>query len=349
MRTVVGAGCWPGKGEGPIVWLEGGQTWSRDPVADRAAEVLRFRSELDRAIMDVDTWSEQQETVAARLTLQGYRDALLEDAWGRRVCALIDTEGLPAAAACVDGAERVAQLLARSEALHERAAHLVEAAGWLAGRLGSVAHPPQAILAAHRLGVLQLLDRRQPLLLADGAEPSILGRVPLVWGVPGLGPEWHGRRIAFAGTVVRLDLPDERWWQLNGELLQGHPICHLNGDVEAVARTARRLGCKPVAMIQRLDDLAAVPLFVAEAAAIAVDLDRLGPAPRLKHPGFELLLKASAAVAASAGVPMLAGGEPVAKTPDRWLALGFTGFYGARLPQGGPQTHALRRGKESSL
>lgn len=349
MRTVVGAGCWPGKGEGPVVWLEGSRTWTREPVSDRATEVLRFRAELGRAVMDLDTWSEAQETVAARLVLQGYRDALLEDAWARRVCALIDAEGLPAAAACVEAAEKVGALLARSVALQERVHHLMEAVQWLAGRLSPFSYPPDAILAAERLGVLALLDRQHPALVADGARPEVVGKAPLIWGVPGLGPDWSGRRLGFASTVIRLDMSEHPAWVLKDDQINGHPVCHPNGDIDALERMARRLGRKPVALIGRLDDLAAVPLFIAEVAAVAVDLDRLGPAPRLKHPGLELLMRAAAAVAVSAGVPMLVGGEAATKHPDRWLALGFTGLFGTRLPQGGHHTDALRRHKEGRM
>lgn len=349
MRTVVGAGCWPGQGEGPVVWLEGNRRWSREPVADRASELFRFRAELGRAVSELDTWSERQETVAARLALQGYRDALLEDAWGRRVCALIDAEGLSAPAACLDGAQKVGALLARSPALQERAHHLIEAAQWLAGRLAPAGYPPDAILAAERLTILDLLDRQHPALVADPTPPVVVGQAPLIWGVPGLSPDWAGRRLGFASSVIRLDVSEHRWWQLRDDQIQGHPLCYPNGDIEAIERMARRLGRKPVALIQRLDDLAAVPLFVAEVAAVAVDLDRLGPTPRLKHPGLELLLRASAAVAASAGVPMIAGGEPAARQPERWVALGFSGFFSTRVPQGGHYTHALRRGKEGSM
>lgn len=349
MRTVVGTGCWPGKGEGPVVWIEGEQAWSRELAPDRSAEVFRFRAELGRALGDLEAWSELQQTVEARLLLQAYRDALLEDAWSRRACASIDTEGLSATAACMDAAERVAPLLARSEELQGHAGALLESARWLATRLSPPDLPAGAILAASRLNVLELLDRRHPALVAEGAAPAVIGRAPLVWGVPGLGPDWNGRRVAFANMALLLDAPSYRWWQLTENELQGHPVCHLNGDPPAIDRMAHRLGRKPAVILHRLDDLAAVPLFAGSVAAIAVNLDKLGPAPRLKHPGLELLLKAASAVAAGAGVPMLAGGEPVTRSPEHWLAIGFTGFYGTRLPQGGFHSHAVRGRKEGGL
>lgn len=350
MRTVVGAGCWPGRADGPVVWLDSVTEFSRGVVADRPAEILRFKAAVAGAVQDLEAWCEGQQTLEASMALQSYKDALLADAWLRRTAALIDAEALPAAAAAYDAAQHLSAVMARSEELRERAESLVAAARWLSLRLEPPPAlrriTPDAILAAERLSPAELLDLRYPTVLA-GPEPVILGSRPLVWGVPGLGPEWAGRRIAIDGATVTLDPPDPGWWVLHDDFLRGLPVCHVDGDPEAVARMARHLGQPPAVLIRRLDDLAAVALFAPHAAAIAVDLERLGRSVSLKHPGVLLLLKA----AAGTGLPFLAGGKPAvnATDPDYWLRLGFTGFYGHQPPQGGAHLHAIRRGSESGL
>lgn len=360
MQTVVGAGCWPGRAEGTVVWIGGdgpggsaGRAPDRlldsRPAPDRAAEVLRFRAALGQAVADLENWAERQLTLEGRVLLQGYKEALLEEAWSRRACGLIDADGLTAAAAALEAASAVAAVLGRSPDLTERKENLETATRWLAGRLAPAALPPDAILAASALTPLDLLDLGgRPALLVRADDPPVVGGGPVVWGVPHLGPHWAGRRVAVDGARVVLDVPAPRWWTLDQERLNGHPVCYLNGDLEAVGRMARKLGRPPVVMIRRLDDLAAVPLFVRGTAGVALDLDRLGPAPRLKHPGVRLLVRQAAEAAREAGVPLLAGGEPADKHPDTWFSLGFTALFGRGPSRGGGQ-HALRGDSQGGL
>jgi phosphoenolpyruvate-protein kinase (PTS system EI component) len=203
MRTIAGTGAWPGRAEGPVVWLRRERAVTEAVVADRAAEVLRFRSELRRALGDLEAWSEQQQTVEGRLLLQGYRDALLEDAWGHRVCALIDSEALCAPAAAIKVAAQVSGVMARAGSLQERADHLRAVGRWLADRLDPLSLPADAILAANRLSPLAAIDRTHP-AVTGGPEPPVLGAAPLVWGLREIGPHWQGKRMAIDGRRVHL-------------------------------------------------------------------------------------------------------------------------------------------------
>lgn len=205
MRTIMGSGCWPGRATGTVTWVSGDPVWDRGPVADRAGEILRLRAAVGQGVHDVEDWSEAQPSVAGRLALQTYREALLEDAWVSRICRLIDTTGLPAAAAAVEAAGHVAAVLGRAPDLADRARALRHVATWLAGRLAAQPPAPKAILAAVYLSPLQLVDLAYPALLA-GPEPAVMGRVPLIWGVPGLGPDWAGRRITFADMRIEVDI-----------------------------------------------------------------------------------------------------------------------------------------------
>jgi hypothetical protein len=350
MQSVVGAGCWPGKAEGTVVWLggdrggaDGGQT------ADRAGEVLLFRAALGQAVVDLERWAEGQPTLEGRVLLQGYKEALLEEAWSRRACALIDGDGLTADMAALVAGRTVTAVLGRSPELQDRKEHLETAVHWLAGRLAPFVMPPDAVVAAVALSPVELLDLGgRPALVASTAEPPVVGDGPVVWGVPQLGPHWAGRRVALSGAKVVLDVPAPRWWAQDGDQINGIPICYLNGDLEAIGRMARKVGGRPIVLVRRLDDLAAVPLFARDTAGIALDLDRLGPAPKLKHPGVQLLLRRALEAAREAGVPLLAGGEPAAKHPDAWLAFGFTALYGRAQSRGGGQ-HALRGDAQGGL
>ncbi|HWI62062.1 MAG TPA: phosphoenolpyruvate-utilizing N-terminal domain-containing protein [Symbiobacteriaceae bacterium] len=351
MQTVVGEGCWPGRAEGTVVWLGGDRAETAPAkVEDRAGEVLRFRAALGQAVVDLERWAERQPTLEGRVLLQGYKEALLEDAWSRRACALIDSEGYAADAAAREAARAVAAVLGRSPELLERKESLEAAARWISRRLAPAAWPPDAVLAAPALAPVELLDLggRYPVLVAATTEPPVLGDGPVVWGVPGLDARWAGRRIAVDGARITLDVPAPIWWTFDGERLAGTPVCPLNGDLEAIGRMARKLGRKPFALVHRLDDLAAVPLFAAQTAGVALDLDRLGPAPKLKHPGVQLLLRQALESARAAGVPMVAGGEPAAKHPDAWLSLGFTALFGRGHSRGGGQ-HAVRGDAQGGL
>lgn len=339
MQRVRGAGCWPGQAEGRVVWMPQILPGAGEGAADRAAEVLAFRAAVGQALADLERWSELQPALEGRLKLQACREALLEHAWVQRVCALIDSEGRTAPVAAVEAAGALAQVLRRRNA-DDLADHLPEVARWIARRLRPVPLPPESILAAPHLSAPELLDLNGPALIASAEPPPVAGTGPVVWGVPGLGPDWHGRRVAADGDLITAGIPDPIWWVQDGDRLRGLPVCMLNGDPDALGRMERKLGTRPAAMIRRLDDLAAVPLFVERAAAVAVDLDRLGPAPRLKHPGFRLLIQAAAAAAQKAGVPLVAGGEPVRRQPDTWLAMGFTALFGPANFRGGE--HALR-------
>lgn len=347
MRTIAGTGCWPGRAEGPIVWLNPERHRKRSPTLDRLGEVMRFRAEVGRALADLEGWSEQQATVEGRLLFLGYREALLEDAWTARVTACIDGEGATAAVAALEVALQISAVMARSDALTERAEQMRAVGQWMADRLDPLPLPPGAIVAGTRLPPLAVVDRQCP-AVTGGPEPPVTGGGPLVWGVREIGPHWHGRRVAIDGQRITLDLPDPRWWALDGNQLNGLPICYLNGNPGAVRRMAHKLGRRPVAMLQRLDDLAAAPLLAGEAAALALDLDRLGPAPRLKHPGVRMLLDAAVAAARRASIPLVAGGEPARKEPDLWLSLGCTALFGEAGSRGG-RIDAVRRGKESGL
>ncbi|HYF75888.1 MAG TPA: phosphoenolpyruvate-utilizing N-terminal domain-containing protein [Symbiobacteriaceae bacterium] len=352
MQTVVGAGCWPGRAEGTVVWLGGDRGeagGSGGGTADRAGEVLLFRAALGQAVADLERWAERQSTLEGRVLLQGYKEALLEDAWSRRACALIDGDGLTADAAAAEAARTVAAVLGRSPDLRDRKEHLETAARWLAGRLAPFVMPPDAVVAAEALSPVELLDLGgRPALVADATEPPVVGDGPVIWGVPQLGPHWAGRRVALNGAKVTLDVPAPRWWTLDHDQINGIPVCYVNGDMEAIGRMARKVGRPPIALVRRLDDLAAVPLFARDTAGVALDLDRLGPAPKLKHPGVQLLLRRALEATREAGLPLLAGGEPAAKHPDTWLAFGFTALYGAGHHRGGAQ-HAIRGDAQGGL
>lgn len=326
MRTVTAAGSWPGKAQGRVVWLGAAEALpTAGLVDDRPAEVRRFRREIQRGLADLEAWSEGQAVLEGRLLLQEYRDALQDEAWTNRVCTMIDQEGAAAAYAAVAAAAKVSAVMSRREALAERALHLRQVARWIAGRLSPAALPPDAVLAAETLNPLETLDRRHPALIA-GPEPPVRGGCPLFWGVPGLGPDWDGKRVVAEGLTITLDESDPHVWQWEGNRLNGHPVCRINGDPEVV-RTARQHGGElAVALVSRLDDLAAVPLFVAETAGVAVELDRVAPGPRQRHPGVRLLLQAALAAAAEAGVPLAVGGEAVRRSPAEWLAMGVQGI-----------------------
>lgn len=349
MQTVVGAGCWPGRAEGTVVWLGGDRGGGEGRTADRAGEVLLFRAALGQAVADLERWAGRQPTLEGRVLLQEYKEALLEEAWSRRTCALIDADGLTADTAALESARAVGAVLGRSPDLHDRKEHLDTAVRWLIGRLAPFVMPPDAVVAAVALSPVELLDLGgRPALLASPAAPPVVGDGPVVWGVPQLGPHWAGRRVALSGTKVILDVPAPRWWVLDKDQINGIPICYLNGDMEAIGRMARKVGRPPMALVRRLDDLAAVPLFARDTAGVALDLDRLGPAPKLKHPGVQLLLRRALEATREAGLPLLAGGEPAAKSPDTWLAFGFTALYGAGQPRGGAQ-HAVRGDAQGGL
>lgn len=349
MQRVEGAGCWPGRAEGRVVWLSGELPVAEGQVAERAAEVLRFRAALGQALEDLERWSDRQPTLGGRVLLQTYREALMEDAWSHRACALVDGDGANGATAALEAAVAVSAVLERTAALQGRSDALRTAARWFAGRLcGRFASLPQdAVVAANGLSPVELLDLGRP-AITGGDEPPVVGESPLVWGVPGLDATWEGRRVAMDGARLTLDLPDPTWWVLNGDRLKGAPLCVLNGNPEALERMARKLGEAPAAVVGRLDDLAAVPLFLHRVVAVALDLDRLGPAPKLKHPGVQLLLRRAAESAAQAGVPLLAGGEAAEKDPDHWLSLGFTALY-TRSPARGGGHRALRRHAQGGL
>jgi hypothetical protein len=345
MRTIAGTGAWPGSAEGPVVWLRRERPVADMQVPDRAAEVLRFRVALGRALADLEAWLEQQQTVEGRLLLQGYRDALLEDAWGGRVCDLIDGEGLCAPGAAVKVAAQVSGVMARSGALQERAEHLRAVARWVAERLDPMPLPDDAILAGNRLSPLAVIDRRHP-AITGGPEPPVVGGAPLVWGVREIGPHWQDKRIAIEGRHIRLDVPEPNRWSLADDQLNGLPVRPVQGRPETFRLMAGRLGRRPAALIQRLDDLAAVPLLVGEAGAVAVDLDRLGP---VAHPGVRLLVDAAALACKRAGIPLVVGGEAANADPDFWFALGCTALFDRARPRGGASARAIRRGKKSSL
>ena len=292
MRTVTAAGSWPGKAQGRVIWLRAAEPLPEaGPVEDRPAEVRRFRHEVNRGLADLEAWSESQPVLEGRLLLQEYRDALQEEAWINRVCTMIDQEGVTAAYAAVAAAEKVSAVMARRELLADRAIHLRHVAQWIAG-----------------------------------PEPPVRGGGPLFWGVPGLGPEWDGKRVAAEGLTITLDESDPRFWRWEGNRLNGHPVCRINGDPEVIRTIRQQGGERAVALVSRLDDLAAVPLFAGETAGVAVELDRVAPGPRQRHPGVRLLLKAALAATAEAGVPLAVGGEAVRRSPAEWLAMGVQGI-----------------------
>lgn len=372
MRAVVGAGVRPGgRAEGPAVWIErvragggvatggglaagggaasdgGGPATSGAGLAaaERPAEILRFRAAVARAVQDLESWSEEQEQVAARVCLQSLKEALLEEAFLARAAYLIDSRGLSGGAAALEAGAQVSGVLGRSDGMAGRAAALATAARWLARRLlPAVAYPPGAVFVASDLSAPEVLDLGGPVVLA-GPEPAVVGRAPLVWGVPGAGPDWAGCRIRLEGNQVMIGVPNSRFHFFDGDSIDGVPVCHVDGDPEAVGRMSRHLGQRPVALVRRLDDLAAVPLLGGDASAIAVDLEALGRRASLKHPGFLLLLQA----AADTGRPLLAGGRPAQTDPDYWFSLGFTGLFGNLSPQKGTEFDAVRRDEKSGL
>lgn len=341
MRTLRGAGCWPGRAEGRVIWHRFQPGDKAVAPADRAGEILRFRAALGQALADIERWSEDQDTVDARVRLQSCRDLILEGAWSYRACALIDERGMAAGDAAVEAAVQIAAVFGRSGELREAAGQVAVVGRWIGRRLSGLIPGSDAVLAALDLHPLEVLDLTCPALIA-GPEPVVRGTQPLVWGVRELNPDWEGRRVALDGANITLDVPEPYWWPLSDGLLNGHPVCQLNGDPEAVARMARKLGRPPAALVRRLDDLAAVPVFIRQVAAVAVDLDRLGPAPRLKHPGTDRLLREAIGAGLEAGVPVAAGGSLAEKHPEQWLDKGFTAIYGD-IPLGGQRTHAIRR------
>ncbi|MFZ5815716.1 MAG: class II aldolase/adducin family protein [Bacillota bacterium] len=207
MDAYTGLGCWSGRAAGRIHWVEPRLAWDRTPVRDRGAEIARLRAAVSQALADIDRWMEGQSLLEGRVALQNYRDALQDGAFTGRVAMLIDLHGLPAPAALVEAAGLVAGVMARSEELSERAQALPVVARWLAGRLLPTAYPPDAVLAAAELSPLELLDRSQPAIIAAG-DPGVTGDLPLVWGVPGLSPAWHGRQIRIDGRTVVLGPPE---------------------------------------------------------------------------------------------------------------------------------------------
>lgn len=350
MSVSTGAGCWPGRAGGIVQWLPRSEQREQRLADNRPGEVLRFRAEVSRALESLEGWTGQQRDVGGSLLLQGYREALLEAAWTQRACLLIDRDGLSAGSAAVEAARQVAVVLARSEELRERAERLHEVGRWLAARCEPAHWPAGTVLAAVSFSPLELLDRQHPALMASPEPPPVAGEgPPLVWGVPALGPDWHGHRVTIDGRQVTLDRQDARWWPLTQDQLGGHQLCRLNGSPEAIERMARKTGRPPVALIERLDDLAAVPLFIHQVLGVALDLDRLGPAPRLKHPGFLRLVADAAEAARAAGLPLLAGGEPAVKQPDYWIGLGCTALYKKAIPRGGQRVDVIRREQKSGM
>jgi L-ribulose-5-phosphate 4-epimerase len=220
---------------------------------DRALEILAFRDGVVRAAAGLETWCDRQETLAERLVFQGYKEVLLEDAWSRRACALIDTEGFSAGTAAVKAAGQVAGIMSRSDDLRERAGRLESAARWLAGRLDRATGPelpPDAILAAADLSPLELLDLQRPALIA-GPEPSVRSDGVLVWGVPGLGPDWHGRRVTIDGPAVMLDLPDSRRTGYPWALLPCSIEASPGEDAPMLYEEARKAVCDAAKRMQR--------------------------------------------------------------------------------------------------
>jgi len=206
MRTVFGSGCWPGQAAGTVIWVD---AWDGEwlagapPVPDRTREVLRLRAEIGRAAQDLEQWSEAQPVVAGRLVLQTCREAMQEKAWINRACSLVDRVAMPAAAAVVEAGRYIGTIMGNRGDLSDRAQALRSVSTWLAQRLEATSHTlaPDAIVAATNLGPLQLMDLAHPAILG-GPEPTVMGRVPLVWGVPGLGPDWTGRHITLDGSRI---------------------------------------------------------------------------------------------------------------------------------------------------
>lgn len=233
MRDWTGAGCWPGHARGRAVWVEGSAARApqRDepavelaetpqrlataegtpqplPPAERAAELLRFRTELSRALALLEGWSDRQQTLEGRMLLHSYKEALLSSAWSGRAMALVDTGGLMAAEAARRAAAALRPAMERSDELKEQAGRLREVAQWVARRLspGRPPLPADAILVARTLPLLDLLDRSHPAVIA-AQPPAVTGEQPLVWGVTAVGPGWNGRRLSITGRRIRI----ERW------------------------------------------------------------------------------------------------------------------------------------------
>jgi len=203
MKVFKGLGGWPGKAEGRVVWVEPRSDWGRGPVADRAAEIERVRRALAEAAEVLEGWMAQQTTLGGRLLLQHCEAALADSAFTGRVTMLIDVHGLPGPAALVEAAELVARVMMRSPELQEKAQALPVAARWLAGRLDPVEHPADAILVGRELSPLELLDWERPAIMAAG-DPGIVGKGPLVWGVPQVDPGWSGREARIDGLTVAI-------------------------------------------------------------------------------------------------------------------------------------------------
>lgn len=348
MERVRGAGAWAGQAEGLVVWLRPAEAARAggERAGERAAEILRFRAAVARACQDLQRWSEEQETLEARVLLQAHQEAALHEAWQERACRLIDRDGMTASQAALEAAVHLAGVMQRDPDLAGTALRLLETARWIGLRLsGGWRLPPGSVVAAEELSAPELLDLVHPVLLGGDKEPVVAGRIPLVWGVAGLGPDWDGRRVGIDGEWVTFGLPDPRWWPQAGEVIGGIPACPVNGDPEAVSRMARALGRPPVALIHRLDDLAAVPLFAEHAAALALDLDRLGRSHSLRHPGVRLLLDS----AVRTGLPLLAGGKAAYANPEFWFEIGFAAVYGVKPPQGGTYPNAVRRDAQGGL
>lgn len=203
MQKFTGTGCWPGKFRGKVLWQSTAFPFRAAGGSDRAAEILRLRTELRRALGDLENWNEAQPILEGRLLLQSYRDALHENAWVHRAMALIDTEGLSACEAIRRATQKVSAAMVRSQELAEQGMRVAEIGQWLAYRLDPVPLPSGTVLAAEKLSPLAVLDRYHPAIISSG-EPPVLGSQPLVWGVENLGPDWNGRRVAVDGVYVVL-------------------------------------------------------------------------------------------------------------------------------------------------
>lgn len=203
MQRYTGLGCWPGKAEGRIRWVEPVTAWDRTPLKDRAAEIARLKAAMADALATLDHFQEQQATLEGKIQLQQYREALQDPAFTGRVTMLIDLHGLPAPTALVEAAGLVAGVMARSEDLADRARALPETARWLARRLSPAAYPADAVLAAQAFSPLELLDRTHPALMAAG-EPGVIGEAPLIWGLSDLDPSWEGLPVRLEGQEVAL-------------------------------------------------------------------------------------------------------------------------------------------------
>jgi len=330
MSLVEGCGCWSGQASGRVVWLDGAPRIDGATVVDRLAEVNRFRVAIRSALAALERWADEQTTLEGRLWAQSYQEALGNQDWSRRTVGLIDRAGLPARAAALRAAETLASLMARNAGQAEQGQHLVVAAEALGEWLEPRGLDNDAVVAAKNLSTLALLAVGRPALLAGVEAPVGVGSGPVVWGVPGLNPDWHGCRVRI--DDCRVDLSAAETWLLFDDRLNDLPIWRMDGkpgDGPTIGASA--------ALVNRLDDLAAVPLVAATVGAIAVDLGALGHTTSIDHPGTLRLLQAAAEAAHSAGIPFLAGGCVC----DRWSELGFTGSYRSAHREEGSGSHAL--------